>query len=112
MEADALGGIPLAKRDGLDPAAPDLGKEGAGAERQTDNGWGPGLDAHSDERKTKEHEKELHQERRALKQADVDLAGFSEPGPRGDARQQNAEADDGAAGEGDDREEHRPARGE
>src|ERR1700722_13998197 len=93
MEADALGGIPLAERNGLDAAAPDLGKEGTGAERQADNGGGPGLDAHPDERQPEEYEKELHQERRALEQADVELCEPSEPAPRGDARQQNAETD-------------------
>src|SRR5438874_3446943 len=72
-EREAGGGLPLALRYRLDAAAPDLGQERAGPECQRQRRRRPRRDLDAEQRDAEEKQKELHQERGALEELDIDL---------------------------------------
>src|SRR6266540_1545590 len=65
-EREARGSFPLAARHRFDAAAPNLGQEGAGPEREREPGRHPWADLDPEQSDAEEEQEQLHQQRRAL----------------------------------------------
>ena len=73
VQAEAGAGLPLAARQGIDAAAPDLGEKGAGDKGERDAGGQQGRYVEAQQRQAEEHQEQLHQQRRALEQVDIEI---------------------------------------
>ena len=110
MQAERLGRLPLAARDGLDAAAPDLAEEGAGVEHQRHAGGDPRVDVEAEHRRAEEDQEQLQQQRRALEDLDEQRRGALQQRHVGGARERDGQPADRAADEGDQRQRQRPLR--
>ena len=73
VQRQALRGLPLAARNRGDAAAPDLGQEGAGIQRQSHAGSHPGRGVDAEQAQPVVGQEQLDQQRNALK--DLDIGG-------------------------------------
>ena len=97
---------------GLDAAAPDLAQERRSVEGERQAG---GDDRHqlvTQDAEAEVREEQDDQQRRALDQLDVAAGERPQQADLRDAQQRDGETDDRAADEGDQRQQHGPARGE
>ena len=104
-------GLPLAARDGVDTTAPDFREEGAGVQRERQRGGKPGRGLDAEQRNAEVGQEQLHQQRRALEDLDIDTdQPVGQPVAR-DTQHQQRQTDQAAADEGNERQADRPAGG-
>jgi hypothetical protein len=109
VEAERASGVPLAERHRLDAATPDLGKKGAGGEREGEDRGGPGVDPHPEQVDAEIEQKEQHQDGDGLHELDVARGKIPERPDRRDAHDRDEEAKRPAAEKGRERERDGPA---
>lgn len=103
--------FPLALRDRLQAAAPDLAKEGRRIEGQGQRRGNPGVDLDVEQRQAEEQDEQLPQQRRALDEVDVARREPVERPEPDDAEDGDDEAEQAAAGRRHESQQDRPAGG-